>query len=81
VQGAELLIPLEGVLDPEAECGRIRERLKGVGAEAEAAARKLDIKGFTEKAPPEVVDKQRRKLADLEGERAVLESQLNELGC
>jgi valyl-tRNA synthetase len=81
VQGAELLIPLEGILDTEAECGRIRKRLEALGGEAEAAARKLDNKGFTEKAPPEVVGKQRDKLARLEGERAVLESQLVELGC
>jgi valyl-tRNA synthetase len=81
VQGAELLIPLEGVLDPGAECGRIRERLKSIGGEAEAAARKLDNRGFTEKAPAEVVAKQREKLARLEAERAVLESQLVELGC
>jgi valyl-tRNA synthetase len=81
VRGAELLIPLEGILDPEAECRRIRERMEALGGEAEAAARKLDNKGFTEKAPAEVVAKQREKLARLEGERAVLESQLVELGC
>jgi valyl-tRNA synthetase len=81
VQGAELLIPLEGVLDTEAECRRIRDRLVALGTEAEAAARKLENKGFIEKAPEEIVAKQREKLARLEGERAVLESQLVELGC
>jgi valyl-tRNA synthetase len=81
VQGAELLIPLAGVLDPEAECTRIRERLASIGADAEGAARKLDNPGFTGKAPAEVVAKQRQKLTSLEQERAVLESQLVELGC
>jgi valyl-tRNA synthetase len=81
VQGAEVLIPLTGVLDPEEECGRIRGRLEAIGRDAEAVARKLENRGFTEKAPPEVVEKQRVKLKGFEQERAVLESQLVELGC
>jgi valyl-tRNA synthetase len=48
---------------------------------AERAARKLDNRGFTDQAPPEVVDKERRKLVSVEEERAVLEAQLVELGC
>jgi valyl-tRNA synthetase len=81
VQGAEVLIPLTGVLDPEEECGRIRGRLEAIAREAEAVARKLENRGFTEKAPPEVVEKQRHKLKGFEQERAILESQLAELGC
>ena len=81
VQGAEVLIPLTGVLDPEEECGRIRARLEAIGRDAEAVARKLDNRGFTEKAPVEVVEKQRDKLKGFEQERAILDSQLAELGC
>jgi valyl-tRNA synthetase len=79
--GAEVLIPLEGVLDTDAECARLRKRLEGLSAEAQASARKLDNPGFTQKAPPEVVEKQRQKLAGLEEERSLLEAQLAELGC
>jgi valyl-tRNA synthetase len=81
VQGAEVLIPLAGVLDVETECARIRKRLDQVAGDAERAARKLDNRGFTDQAPPEVVEKERRKLVAVEGERAVLEAQLVELGC
>ncbi|MGH2711180.1 MAG: class I tRNA ligase family protein, partial [Actinomycetota bacterium] len=81
VQGAEVLIPLKGVLDPEEECGRIRKRLEGLAKDAEGVARKLENKGFMEKAPANVVEKQRQKLAKLEEERALLEAQLAELGC
>jgi valyl-tRNA synthetase len=81
VQGAEVLIPLAGVLDPAAECARLRKRLGGIAAGAERAARKLDDRGFIEKAPADVVEKERAKLVSLEGERAVLEAQLVELGC
>jgi valyl-tRNA synthetase len=81
VDGAEVLIPLAGVLDPDAECARIRRRLGGIGADAERAARKLDNEGFVSKAPAEVVEKERAKLGALEEERALLEAQLAELGC
>jgi valyl-tRNA synthetase len=81
VQGAEVVIPLSGVLDPAVECARLRKRLDAIAADAERAAGKLDDRGFMEKAPPEVVEKERVKLVSLEGERAVLEAQLVELGC
>jgi valyl-tRNA synthetase len=81
VDGADVLIPLTGVLDTAAECARIRKRLDGIGGKAERSARKLDNEGFVSKAAPEVVAKERGKLAALEEERAVLEAQLTELGC
>ena len=81
VQGAELLIPLAGVLDTETECARLRKRLKAVAVEAQGSARKLENPGFTQKAPAVVVEKQRRKLASLEEERSSIEAQLAELGC
>ncbi|HKX25528.1 MAG TPA: valine--tRNA ligase, partial [Actinomycetota bacterium] len=81
VQGAEVMIPLAGVLDVESECARIRKRLEEVARDAERAARKLDNRGFTDQAPSEVVEKERRKLVAVEEERAVLEAQLVELGC
>jgi valyl-tRNA synthetase len=81
VRGAEVLVPLAGVLDVGAECDRIRRRLEELSGDAERSARKLENRGFTEKAPSEVVHKERRRLASLEEERAVLEAQLAELGC
>jgi valyl-tRNA synthetase len=81
VRGAEVLIPLAGVLDPAVECDRLRGRLAGISEQAERSARKLDNDGFVSKAAPEVVEKERLKLAALEEERVVLEAQLAELGC
>jgi valyl-tRNA synthetase len=81
VDGAEVLIPLAGVLDPATECARIRKRLDELAADAERSARKLDNQGFLGKAPEDVVEAERRKLASVEEERAVLEAQLTELGC
>ena len=81
VSGAEVLIPLAGVLDADTECARIRKILEGIGTDAQRSARKLDNQEFLSKAPAEVVEKERVRLAALEEERAVLEAQLAELGC
>jgi valyl-tRNA synthetase len=81
VDGAEVVIPLGDILDPAAECERIRKRLRDVEAGAERAKRKLTNEGFLTKAPGEVVVAERRKVSSLEEERGVLESQLAELGC
>jgi valyl-tRNA synthetase len=81
VHGADAVIARGDPLDTATECARIRKRLDGIGEKAERSARKLDNDGFVSKAAPEVVEKERAKLAALEEERLVLEAQLAELGC
>jgi valyl-tRNA synthetase len=81
VQGAEVLVPLAGVLDPAVECERIRRRLLDLDGDAVRAEQKLANEGFLSNAPAEVVEAQRRKLASLKEERAALAAQLAELGC
>jgi valyl-tRNA synthetase len=81
VDGAEVVIPLQGILDPTEECDRIRKRLRDVDVDAERAKSKLTNEGFLTKAPGHVVVAERRKVASLEEERALLRSQLDELGC
>jgi valyl-tRNA synthetase len=81
VQGAEVLVPLAGVLDPAVECERIRRRLLDLDGDAVRAEQKLANEAFLAKAPAEVVEAERRKLAGVKEERAGLEAQLAELGC
>ncbi len=81
VQGAEVLVPLAGVLDLQTECARIRSRLAAVEKDAEKVRAKLGNEAFLAKAPPEVVEKVRRQLGEAQEERAALEAQLAELGC
>jgi valyl-tRNA synthetase len=78
--GAQILIPLAGVLDPEAERGRLAKRLAEFDQEAAAHKRKLGNQGFLTKAPAEIVEKERARLAALEEEAAGLAAQLGELG-
>ena len=78
--GAELLIPLEGILDLQAERDRLAKRAADVRSEMETVQRKLANEGFLAKAPAEVVEKQRARLAELNREADALAAQLSELG-
>jgi len=80
VDGAQLLIPLAGVLDPEVERTRLSKRLAEIDAESAVFERKLANEAFLSKAPSEVVEKERNRLAALKEEAATLAAQLAELG-
>jgi valyl-tRNA synthetase len=80
VDGAQMLIPLAGLFDPEVERARLARRIEEVDAEAVRRSAKLAGEGFLAKAPPAVVDKERERLAALKEESAALAAQLDELG-
>ncbi len=77
--GVEVLIALEGVLDVGAERDRLSERLTEVDADTAKRSAKLSNDGFVSNAPPEVVAKERERLAALEEESAALREQLEQL--
>jgi valyl-tRNA synthetase len=81
VQGADVLIPLAGVLDPDAECARIRGRLEALAGERQRAETKLGNQSFLAKAPPDVVEAARQKLEQAGREEGSLKAQLDALGC
>jgi valyl-tRNA synthetase len=74
--GAELFVPLEGVIDLERERARLREELRRLEGHAGGTRRKLDNEAFVAKAPAEVVQKERDRLAQLEEQRAKLRDKL-----
>jgi valyl-tRNA synthetase len=80
VAGAEVLIPLAGVLDLEVERARLAKRLADVRQAIAGSERKLSGQGFVSKAPPEVVARERERLSALRDESATLADQLEELG-
>ena len=77
--GVEVYLPLAGMIDLTAE----RKRLQGELDKAEAAVvrsqKTLDNQGFITKAPPEVVQKERDKLARLEEQARKLHDRLRML--
>jgi valyl-tRNA synthetase len=66
VEGLEVFLPLEGLIDLDGERERlVREADKLIG-DLEGVRRKLRNQDFLTKARPEVVDKERQRLAQLE---------------
>jgi valyl-tRNA synthetase len=51
-------IPLEGVIDPEAECIRIQKTLDKIAKELTSSEKILENPGYLERAPKEVVEAQ-----------------------
>jgi valyl-tRNA synthetase len=61
IRDAEIFIPLEGVIDIEAERRRLQKELEHNTLQLEKINRKLDNPDFLEHAPPDVVAKERAK--------------------
>ena len=78
--GAQVLIPLAGVLDPEVERGRLAKRMSSIEADLAKGEAKLTGEGFVSRAPVDIVEKERRKVAALKEEAATLAAQIEELG-
>ncbi len=60
--GVSVFLPPEGMFDVEAEIRRLEEELERVRREMERGERLLATPGFVQKAPPEVVEREREKL-------------------
>ena len=79
--GTTVLIPLGDMVDLEKECSRLngeRERLNQLIA---AQHTKLANEQFVARAPAQVVDRERQKLADWKDQVAILGEKLESLGC
>ncbi|MCK9505717.1 MAG: valine--tRNA ligase [Porticoccaceae bacterium] len=62
----EILVPMAGLIDKNAELARLNKEIERVGKEAERIRGKLGNPGFVDKAPEAVVQKEKEKLADYE---------------
>jgi len=65
VGNATVLVPLGDVIDKQVELSRLRREHQQTERELARARGKLDNPGFVAKAPDEVVDKERGRLAEL----------------
>jgi valyl-tRNA synthetase len=66
IRDAEIFIPLEGVIDLDAERKRLQKELDHCTAQLERINRKLDNEDFLRNAPEEVVAKERAKRENFE---------------
>lgn len=60
-----LLIPMKGLIDKEAELARLEKEIQRIEKDLPRVEGKLNDPSFAAKAPPQVVEKERAKLADM----------------
>ena len=74
-----VLVPMKGLIDPTAELARLDKANEKLQKQADGIARKLGNEGFVSKAPAEVVDAEKAKLAELEGQLTAMTAQMEQL--
>ncbi len=62
VQGEEVFVPLEGLIDIEVEKARLRKEIERISGLLKSVQNKLSNSNFVAKAPKEVVEKEQEKL-------------------
>jgi valyl-tRNA synthetase len=76
----EVYLPMEGLIDVEAERIRISKEIEKIKIEVKKCEGKLGNASFVDRAPPEVVAQENARLADWRGKLAQLSEMLDALG-
>jgi valyl-tRNA synthetase len=79
VTGAELILPLEGLINIEEEIARLEREYDKLNKEVERVQKKLNNQGFIAKAPAKVVEEERAKEQDYVEKREAVQSRIAEL--
>ncbi len=79
VTGAEIFLPLEGLIDFEKEIARLEKELKKWESEVELVEKKLANEGFVSKAPEKVVQAEKQKQVEYIDKREKVKQRLEEL--
>ncbi len=80
VDEATFVLPLEGIVDLDAERARIAKAIETINKEAQSLQGRLNNPAFVEKAKPDAVEKARADLADKTAEVERLTAALAHLG-
>lgn len=79
VTGAELYLPLAGLIDIEQEIARLNKEMEHLNKEVERVEKKLSNEGFMAKAPEKVVAEERAKMNDYSDKRDKVKARIQEL--
>jgi len=79
VTGAELFLPLAGLIDISQEIARLEKEIATLNNEVERIEKKLANQGFMAKAPASVVEEEKAKLADYADKREKVIARLAEM--
>ncbi|MFC5447268.1 valine--tRNA ligase [Paenibacillus aestuarii] len=79
ITGAELYLPLAGLIDIAQELARLDKELQTLHGEVERIEKKLSNEGFVAKAPAKVIEEEKSKLTDYADKRDKVIARLAEL--
>ncbi len=79
VRGSTAALPLGGIIDFAAERVRLDKEIAKLAAEEKKIEAKLDNADFMRRAPDDVIEEQRERLAEAQGRRAKLDIALSRL--
>ena len=79
VGGLEILVPMAGLIDKEAELARLAREIDKLDKDLVKVKAKLANSGFVDKAPAEVVAREREKLANHQQVLGKLQQQIQQL--
>jgi valyl-tRNA synthetase len=74
-----IFVPLEGIVDPEAEISRLEKELGKIEKDLAGVRKKLFNENFLAKAKPDAVEKQRRKSEELTAKSTALKESLERM--
>ena len=75
----EVHVPIAGLIDVEAEVTRLEKQVKKLEGDIRGLGGKLNNPGFTNKAPADVVERERGRLAEAEAQLAKITVAIHEL--
>ncbi len=81
VEGATLALPVADFIDVAAERARLGKEVGSLASDIDRTAKKLANADFVARAPEEVVEENRERLADAQAAKAKLEAALARLGA
>lgn len=79
IENLKVLLPLEGLIDPQEESKRLTKKIEKISKEQEMLSSKLKNKKFTDNAPKELVQDQQERLNLISTELINLKTQLKEI--
>ena len=75
----QIYVPLKGLVDVAAEEERLLKEIGKIEKEIEMFSKKLESPAFVDRAPAEIVAKERQKLAEVNAKKQVLEESLDKI--
>lgn len=79
VGGVTAFLPLAGLVDLNAERARLQKELEAISAQIARSEQLLNNDGFTQRAPAEVIQRERDKLTDLRASHSALKERIESL--